>query len=226
MAAPRLLPGITNISAIGAGGVEETLVSTSDTPVIVNYMYTLNDSGCINMDTVMVSVNPIPQFTSSVKDTAICDSIVFTYLAMSNVSGATFAWSRADVPGIANTAASGTGNASEELVNTTNDNVLLTYVYTATANGCSSAPVTIPVTVHPTPKLSSSLTAVICNGFVFSYVPASYTDGTTFDWKRDYVAGVGPGTSFGTGSVHEILYDSAYAQHTVVYTTGSPLMVV
>jgi Concanavalin A-like lectin/glucanases superfamily/Secretion system C-terminal sorting domain/Bacterial Ig-like domain (group 2)/PKD-like domain/Ig-like domain CHU_C associated len=91
-----------------------------------------------------------------------CSGQVFSYTPTSNVSGATFSWTRAAVTGISNAAASGTGAIGETLVNTTSSIVAVNYVYTTTANGCSSSS-TISVDVYPTPAPITG-TSVLCVG--------------------------------------------------------------
>ena len=80
---------------------------------------------------------PIPALSSSLTATATSSS-AFNYTATSSTAGTTFAWSRAAVTGISNAAATGNGNISETLVNTTTSPVNVTYVYTLTANGCTN----------------------------------------------------------------------------------------
>ena len=80
---------------------------------------------------------PIPALSSSLTATATSSS-AFNYTATSSTAGTTFAWSRAAVTGISNAAATGNGNISETLVNTTASPVNVTYVYTLTANGCTN----------------------------------------------------------------------------------------
>ena len=80
---------------------------------------------------------PIPALSSSLTATATSSS-AFNYTATSSTAGTTFAWSRAAVTGISNAAATGNGDISETLVNTTMSPVNVTYVYTLTANGCTN----------------------------------------------------------------------------------------
>ena len=70
----------------------------------------------------------------------------------------TFSWTRAAVAGISNSAASGTGNPNETLINTTTAPVSVTYVYSVSANGCTgSTTYNVVVLVNPAPVLSSTL---------------------------------------------------------------------
>lgn len=104
-----------------------------------------------------VTISSIAQKASVTKTVApLCDSVLFHYSAVTNVvSGfaTSFNWSRAAVTGIANAANSGVGSSvNEVLSNTTNDNVIVKYAFTISANGCSNTD-TVYVTVHPTPFL-------------------------------------------------------------------------
>ena len=133
----------------------------------------------------------IPTLTSNLAATATSGTL-FAYTATSNVTGTTFSWTRAVVAGISNAAASGTGNISETLVNTTTASVNVTYVYTLTANGCVNTQ-NVVVTVNPVTTVncaisntsltanfnSSSITAGRYIWFNSSLNPGSLGTGTT-----------------------------------------------
>jgi len=138
---------------------------------------------------------------------AICNNTEFNYIPTSDASGASFTWTRAAVPGISNTASSGTFNPQETLINTTSAPIDVIYNYSITANSCTN-PTTfdVIVSVNPTPALTSSLTPpTICSGLVFTYVPTSSTLGATFGWTRAVVVGISNAAGLGTGNVNEIL---------------------
>ena len=117
---------------------------------------------------------------------------VFTYTATSTTAGTTFAWSRAAVTGISNAAATGNGNISETLVNTTASPVNVTYVYTLTADGCTNTQ-NVVVTVNPVTTVnciingssmvadfnSTSIPAGTYIWFNSSFDPGSLGTGTT-----------------------------------------------
>ncbi len=213
--------GIKELFNSGSGDITETLTDTTNLSDTVIYIYTTKylTSTCLSKDTVRIIVNPTPAITSLIADTAVCDSVGYTYVPGSSTPGATFTWSRIHVSGIDNPAVTGKiGNIKDTLTNSTNVNVTTTYTISVSANGCTGADKSFNITVHPDPKLASTHTPeYVCNGVPFVYYPSSYTPGTTFDWTRARVYGVNPLTNYGTGNVSEILYDSNYTQHTVIY---------
>ena len=146
--------GIANAAASANNGIiNEYLKNTTPNPLVVKYAITLTENtGCTHQDSLFVTVNPTPRLNSIIS-TAICDSTAFVYTATTLTNNATFVWSRAALPGIANPAANGTGTAiNETLSNITGDDVVVKYAFTITANGCSNTD-TVYVTVHPTPFL-------------------------------------------------------------------------
>ena len=209
--------GISNAAASGTNNPNETLINTTTSPVNVIYVYTLSANGCSNIQNVGVVVNPTPTLTSTLTPPAICSNTLFSYNPTSGTTGSTFAWSRAAVAGISNTAASGTGDPNETLINTTALPVNVTYVYTLTANGCSNIQNVI-VTVNPTPVLTSILTPPsICSNTVFSYTPTSGTSGTTFAWTRAAVAGISNPAASGNGNPNETLINTITNPVVVTY---------
>ncbi len=52
------VPGILNPAATGSGNINESLYLVSTSPVQVTYVFTLNNQGCINTDSVTITDNP------------------------------------------------------------------------------------------------------------------------------------------------------------------------
>lgn len=213
--------GISNATASGMGDATEVLENTTTAPINVVYAFTINSGGCNNPNpvNVTVSVKPSPRLTSTVNVADICSGSPFTYAPSSNVANTTFAWSRAVVTGISNAAGNGNGSINETLTNTTELPLSAIYQYTLTANGCSSAlPSVIEVTVNPLPTLISEAQApAICSGSIFSYLPKSSTQGTTFTWTRAAVQGISNAAANGTGNPAEILTNTTSGSINVVY---------
>jgi hypothetical protein len=152
-----LIPGISNAASNGTGNISEILINTTSAPVNVTYVFTLSYGGCNNTQNVVVAVEPLPVLSSTLTPSDICSNTVFGYLPTSATAGTTFNWSRPAVAGISNPAASNVDNPNETLVNTTTLPIVVTYVYTLTANGCTNVQ-NVLVTVNPSPVLTSSLT--------------------------------------------------------------------
>jgi len=209
------VPSITNPAGSGSGGVNERLMNSSANPQTVTYVYTSHINGCTNAQNVVVVVNPTPRLSNTLPPAAICDSALFTFAPASTTVGTSYAWTRPYVSGIAVLTASGTGNVSEYLDNSTNNNQDVTYIYTLTANGCQHVQ-NVTVQVHPTPMLKD-LTDSACSGVPFVYDPETYTTPpVTYTWMRLSNSSVTPaGTTGTTPGINEILNN----------TTGNPVTV-
>src|SRR5690606_29441451 len=97
--------------------------------------------------------------------------VTFSYIPTSNTAGATFSWTRAAVAGISNPAASGNGNISETLVNTTSSSVTVTYLITTQANGCVNTQ-SVQVTVRPATNITCTMAGSITSNFTNTAIPA------------------------------------------------------
>ncbi len=218
--------GIANPAASGTGDViDEWLDNTTAFPITVTYVDTLWFNGCWTTQNVSVVVNPTPVLSSADTMMPVCDSGTVFYTSTSITPGVTFAWSRAAVAGIANPAATGTGDViTETLYNTTANPIVVTYIDSLFIDGCVNTQ-EVKVTVYPTPKLSSVTSApAICDSVLFSYNPTSATAGTTFTWTRDYTPGIGLLAGSGTGNPNEVLVNTTNINVTVTYhyTLTSP----
>ena len=212
--------GITPSTNNGTGNNPfEPLTNTSNIPLKANYAFTLATAdGCTNTQLVPVTVNPVANLSSSLSPLPICSNTAFSYTPLSSTPLTVFSWSRAAVPGISNSAASGTGNPNEVLINTTTNPIIVSYVYTLTPpTGCVSTQ-TVIVTVNPAPLLTSTLTPpAICSGATFTYAPTSSTSGITFNWSRSELASISNGAGAGVGNPAEILVNMSNNAVTVTY---------
>ena len=196
--------GISNAAGNGTGAINETLINTTANPVTVTYNYVLTANGCSNSQSITVVVNPSATMSSSLTGT-VCSGRLYKYTPLSATAGTTYAWSRAAVTGITNTAATGTGSISETLTNSTQAPINVTYVYTLTANGCTNTQ-NLVVTVNPTPAkliITADGPTVFCKeeSVVLRFNP---TNTGTYQWYQDGVPVSG-----------------ASATNTTVYTAGS-----
>ena len=206
-------------AASGNGHIASfTTTNTTTDPSVANIIVTPSAYGCIGTpDTFQIVDNPIPALNSTTTPPAICNNTPFSYIPGSAVVGTTFDWTRAEVIGISNPASNGAGNPNETLVNTTTGQLAVAYVYTLTANGCSSN-ATVTVTVNPPTALTSSVTpGDLCDNTLFNYTPAATAPATTFAWSRAAVTGISNAAASGTGNPNETLADTTHLPVGVTY---------
>ncbi|WP_276132228.1 PKD-like domain-containing protein [Polluticoccus soli] len=206
------------LAASGTGNIPSfTSINSGAVPQVAVVTVGPSANGCIGTaSTFIITVNPIPVLASTQTPPAICNNTQFNYAPGSATPGTSFGWSRAAVPGISNAASSGFGSISEQLVNTTPNPIVVTYLFVLTANSCTNTQ-NVTVTVNPTPKLTSQLNHVICGDNPFVYTPISLTSGTAYMWSRASVAGITPVTGNGTGGINEILTNVTSSALTVTY---------
>ena len=182
---------ISNSAGTGTANISETLINTSTSIVSgVNYLYVLTANGCSSpAQTVSVTVNPKPVLSSTTFPSANCSGTLFNYTATSATTGTTFAWSRSLVTNISNTAGSGTGNISENLISTSTSSITVPYLYTLTANGCNNTQ-TVNATVSPTPGVSAQ-SVTTCTGNSFTITPTGVPAGTQYSLALPVLAPAG-----------------------------------
>ncbi|MDO6389867.1 T9SS type A sorting domain-containing protein [Pontibacter sp. BT731] len=206
----------TSAPASGTGArVEHVLTNTTPNPIDVTYTYTLTANGCSNTQDVVVRVNPRPQLSTTLTPAAICSGATFSYAPDSDTEEASFVWTRIAPASITGGTTSGTGSISQALTNTSVNPVNVIYRFTTSANSCAGTSQDVVVTVNPSPKLNSQLTANVCSGSTFSYAPTSATEGATFSWSR--AASGGNAASSGPGNISEVLTNTTTAPITVTY---------
>ena len=191
-------------------------VITAVLPGIDTIIYTVTNGCGTAATTKPLKINALPLLISTLTPAAICDGSVFSYTAVTDTATASLNWTRAVVSGISNTANSGIGNISEALNNTTNNAVVVTYIYIASANGCSSSQ-SVLVTVNPTAKLAGILLDTVCSATPINYIVSSLTPGAVITWSRANIASILPGASSGTGDIHETLTNSLLVPVNVIY---------
>jgi gliding motility-associated-like protein/uncharacterized repeat protein (TIGR01451 family) len=171
---------ISNPVASGTNNPAETLVNTGTAIAKATFTFTLTAGGCSTVQNVVVNVLPSPALTSTLTPLDICTNAVFNYIPTSATAGTGFAWSRAAVEGISNSAATGAGNPGETLINTTQLPVTVSYNYTLTTGACSSAnPIVVKVKVNPLPVAGFSVPDFCLNDGTAKFTNQSTNPGGT-----------------------------------------------
>ncbi|MDX2188401.1 MAG: PKD-like domain-containing protein [Bacteroidota bacterium] len=142
-----------------------------------------------------------PPITSMLTST-VCSGSTFNYTVTSTIIGSsflttpTYTWSRSVVPGISNTANSGTNEfISESLINTTNAPVNVFYQLQATTPDigsgvqCTGNMSVLTVTVYPQPNVSISGVQTICGNQSITLSLSSNIPASRFTWTSSVIAG-------------------------------------
>ena len=159
--------GVSYTWTPGTGLSCTTCSSAGATPAGTT-VYTLTGTGangCVNTDTVRVTVNPLPTIGVS-PGVAICTG---TSTVLSGTGGTTYSWTPA------------TGLSCTTCATTTaGPTVTTTYTLTGTsAAGCSNT-ATVTVSVNPTATISTSPAVTICSG---TSAVITATGGSTYSWS-------------------------------------------
>lgn len=174
------------LSASNSANPTVTLTNTGNTTTVNQYILTTTETttGCISIDTVEVSVFPIPSpnFTAATQ-TCLNDSVTVTYTGF-NGAGATYNWNF----GAGASPATATGQGPHNVAWVTQG--VKTISLTVIENGCVSPVGTQNITVFPRPTSTFNVTGPHCVGTpaTITYSGSGSTS-ATYNWN------------FGTGTI-------------------------
>lgn len=171
-----------------ATGTSLTVSPSTTTTYYLRAEGTCNNTLCAS---VTIVVNPIPVLTVNNTAPVLCPGQQANISLSSNVGG-TFNWTASGSNGFVGGFSSGPGSSPIQHTLTNSGSASATVTYsniTATASGCSSAPQSTSVTVHPSPNGSITGTSTVCEAapttLTFNFSTATgpfnvqYSDGTT-----------------------------------------------
>jgi hypothetical protein len=235
---------VFGIAASGAGNISGTLTNATNAPVTVTFTitpsYTNGGTTCTGTPiTATVLVNPTPDAFALPATQTICSANPITPIVITgNVVGTVFNWTRDNTVAVTGIAASGAGDISGTLTNTTNAPVTVTFTIIPTyTNGgvtCTGATVLATVIVNPTPNaVATPASQTICSGnTVTPIVLTGNVAGTVFNWTRNNTVTVtGSIAASGVGDIIGTLINTTAAPITVTFTitptgngcTGAPI---
>ena len=213
---------VTGIAASGSGNISGFLTNTTNAPVTVTFTITPTANSCPGAAiTATVLVNPTPNALATPASQTICSAASISTIVLSGaVSGTTYAWTRDNAVAVTGIAASGSGNISGSLTNTTNAPVTVTFTIIPTANSCPGAAITATVLVNPTPNaVATPATQTICSAASISTIVLSgAVSGTTYAWTRDNAVAVTGIAASGSGNISGSLTNTTNAPVTVTFT--------
>jgi hypothetical protein len=179
----------------GTGNIPAFIANNqSDSAAIANIMVKILIGKDCRGDSLPFSITvlPTPALTS-VKDTSVCDNLLFKYTARSFAKGTTFRWIREAAPGISGGPSSGTtADINEQLHNTTTQPVKVKYMFTLSTGPDCSTKDSVTVTVNPTPILLPISNYTFCNGTSVGAIKfRSLSPNAFYTWSSDKTVGFG-----------------------------------
>ncbi|MGZ4076302.1 MAG: beta strand repeat-containing protein, partial [Bacteroidia bacterium] len=211
----------TNVSGASNGSgssIAQVLTATSTSPGTAVYTITPTAGGCVGSPiTVTITVNPKPVATATPSSQTICSGGTTGISLTSNVAGTTFAWTVVQTNVSGASAGSGTSIAQTLSATTTSPGSAV-YTVTPTAGGCSGTPITVTITVNPTPIATATPSSqIICSGSTTGISLTSNVAGTTFAWTVVQTNVSGASASSGT-TIAQALTATSTVPGTAVYT--------
>jgi hypothetical protein len=186
------------------GGSTSAGVRSGNGAIIISYTLPIVPVICTGTPrTFTITVNPTPNAVATPTLQTICSGASITPITITGgVAGTTFNWVRNNTATATGIAASGSGNISGTLTNTTNAPVTVAFTITPVANGCTGTSVIVNVVVNPNPVVNPVASRTVCNGStVPSIAFSSPTTGGTivYNWTNSNTA-IGLGAS-GSGNL-------------------------
>jgi PKD repeat protein len=167
------------------------------------------DQNCSASEVHPQVIHPIP--TPAFAATSACPGQVVSFNNNSTAGASSIlvalVWDFGDGSPVANSTGNGIG-VGGDVTHTYATEGVYTVSLTATANGCSSAPLTQNVTVHPMPVPSFTI-ANACEGQGAVFTNTSTISGGTMTYEWDFNAGAGP-LSTTTSPVYAYSNDGTY----------------
>ncbi len=209
---------ITGIASGGSGNISGTLTNTTTAPAYTTFTITRSSSSCTNRATVLV--NPAPVATATPLSQNICSGASISAINLnSNITGTTYTWTRDNTASVTGIAASGSGDITGNLVNTTNGPVTVTFTIIPLLNGCAGSPVTASVVVSA--NLAGAdvtpLSQIICSGTSLTSINGNGS-GIAYSWTRDNINTITGLAASGTGNIQGVLTNTINAAVTVTFT--------
>ena len=183
----------------------------------MNILYNAPNPGDV---TLTVTGNPVATATPATQ--TICSGSAITPIVLtSTVAGTTYAWTRNNTVSVTGIAASGSGNISGTLTNTTNVPQIVTFTITPTSGTCVGPTTTATVIVNPIPTVNAIASQVKCNGNPSNAVAFSgNVAGTVYNWTNDNT-GIGLAAS-GTGNIAPFTLTNATTDPITANITVTP----
>jgi len=181
--------GTGNIAAFTAtnSGNSTVTATISVTPHLTNGGITCDGA----IQTFTITVYPTPIVVATPASQAICSGLAPNVVLSSVVPGTTFSWTVVEA-GVSGASAGSGAIINQPLTNTGLVNGTAIYTITPRANNCDGTPISVTITVYPTPTVTSTpVDATYCNGTLVSAYPLTGSPtGVVFDISGGLTVGL------------------------------------
>ncbi len=210
--------GVTGAVAGNGATIAQTLSVLGTTPGTATYTVTPVAAGCIGFPiTVVVTVNPIPVATATPATQTICSGAAPAIVLTSNITGTLFNWTVVQT-GVSGASTSSGSTIADVLTATGVTAGTAVYSVTPVAGGCPGIPITVTITVNPSPiAIATPSSQTFCSGSTTGIVLTSNVAGASFTWTvvQTGVSGGAPGTGL---TIADVLNTTGSSAGTAVYT--------
>ncbi|HEV7782833.1 MAG TPA: PKD-like domain-containing protein, partial [Chitinophagaceae bacterium] len=211
----------TGLTLSSAGVLSGTPTQAGTFPIVV---VATDGGGCTGTGATynLIITCPAPVLgTATPASQTICSGATITTIVLAGApAGAVYNWTRDNNASVTGIAASGAGDISGTLTNTTSAPVTVTFtIIPVTFGSCNQTTYTATVIVNPTPDAVENISSQsICSGAAI--IPVTFTGSvgsTTFNWTRDNAGVTGIAMS-GSGTISGSLTNTTNAPVTVTFT--------
>jgi surface protein len=198
--------------------------SVADNGLYRYFMRASQSASCFkNSSQATVMVNPAPNAMATPSVQTICSGATITSIVLSSsIENTTYSWTRNNTDNVTGISASGSGNISGLLTNTTNAPITVTFTITPTApvSNCLGTAISATVLVNPTPNaVATPANQTICStAAITAIVLSGNVNGTTYNWTRDNTMSVLGIADSSSGNISGSLTNTTNAPITVTFT--------
>ena len=216
-------PNVTGNQSGNGDVIADTLLNLTTTIESISYTVTPEAFGCPPgiPDSVIVTINPLPEITNTIRFYAICNqNTVQIPLQSSLTYPTTFTWTASCPSGAVSGYSNGTGSIIQQMLVNNGYNVdTVLYVVTPESNSCSGDTAHFRVVVYPVPDvIITPPVDTLCSGDSSFLALSSHVAGATFTWTATPSSFYLSGFSSGSGNlIRQKLVTSAFTPGSVTY---------
>jgi gliding motility-associated-like protein len=210
--------GVTGASTGSGSSITQTLSNAGTTSGTAVYTITPSANGCTGTPiTATVTVNPIPVVTATPSSQTICSGTATGIVLSSSVASSSYSWTVSQTGATGATANNGS-SITQTLTATGTVAGNVVYTVTPSAAGCPGTPITVNITVNPTPVVTATPTSqTFCDGGTTSITLSSNVSGTSISWTSVQSGVTGASNSSGV-TIADLLNTTGTTAGTATYT--------